>query len=319
MSFWERYKKLIDLLILLGVVLGVTFTVKYYLQPFISMVLIFFLASPMYLFFIKMKIPDKISGALSILFFNLILLIGIIYLGSSIYTFVTTLYERNMEFIENIIGQLLSIFNSSFRDLNIGEGIMTLLQKDFVRTSALSTGEFFVSYFIGNISAFFLLVDREKFVSLIKIILPESIVSMIKRQRGSLKELFTVQIILVLVSTLEIIIGFLIFKIPNAFLLGVICGVLDLLPYVGTIIVFIPIIIYNIIVKNYLLAFGVLVLFVFVQVVREVLEAKFLSNKLELHPLLVLLSIYIGVKLFGLLGIFVGPIFGMLAKEVIYS
>lgn len=319
MSFWERYKKLIDLLILLCVVIGITFTVKYYLQPFISMILIFFFASPIYLFFLKIKVPDKISGALSILLLNVILLVGVIYLGSSIYIFCSTLYEKNIEFIENIIKQLLGIFNGSFNNLNIGDGIMTIIQKDFVRSGALSTGEFFIAYFIGNISAFFLLVDRWKFISFIKLMLPDSVLIMIKKQRKSLNELFVIQIILILVSTLEIIIGFLIFKIPNAFLLGIICGVLDLLPYVGTIIVFIPIIIYNIIIKNYLLAFGILTLFVFVQVVREILEAKFLSNKLELHPLLVLLSIYIGVKLFGLLGIFVGPIFSMLAKEVIYS
>jgi len=54
-------------------------------------------------------------------------------------------------------------------------------------------------------------------------------------------------------------------------------------------------------------------------VVREFLEAKYLSDKLELHPLLILISVYIGVKLFGVLGIVVGPMYGIIAKEIIYS
>ena len=55
------------------------------------------------------------------------------------------------------------------------------------------------------------------------------------------------------------------------------------------------------------------------QVVREILEAKFLGDKLDIHPLVILLSIYIGVKVFGILGILVGPMYSILAKEIIYS
>ena len=55
------------------------------------------------------------------------------------------------------------------------------------------------------------------------------------------------------------------------------------------------------------------------QVVREILEAKFLGDKLEIHPLVILLSIYIGVEVFGILGILVGPMYSILAKEIIYS
>ncbi|MGL4774400.1 MAG: AI-2E family transporter [Clostridium sp.] len=319
MGFWEKYKKLIDLGILFILVVGITFTIKYYFQPFISMIVLFFLASPIYMFLRKLNISNKISGAISILFLNLALIVILFYLGSSIYTFGVSLYEKNLEFIQEVINQIASMLSNNFKEINLGGSLMTLLQKDFVRTGAIGTGEFILAYFIGNISAFFLLIDREKFVNLFTILLPEGIIKTIKKQRVNIKQMLTIQIILILISTLEIMVGFLIMGIPNAFLLGIICGVLDFLPYVGTIIVFIPIIIYNILVKNYLLATGVIILFILVQVVREVLEAKFLSNKLELHPLLVLLSIYIGVNLFGMLGVFVGPVFGMFAKEIIYS
>ena len=57
------------------------------------------------------------------------------------------------------------------------------------------------------------------------------------------------------------IIGFKILRVPSAIFLGFVCGILDILPYVGTIIVFIPIIIYNIIMKEYLLVVGLIALF----------------------------------------------------------
>ena len=120
-------------------------------------------------------------------------------------------------------------------------------------------------------------------------------------------------------STFITYLGFKILNIPNAFVLAIICGILDVLPYIGTIIVFIPIIIYNIIVKDYFLVFGIICLYILIQVLREILEAKFLSDKLQLHPLLVILSVYIGIKLFGFIGLIVGPMYGILAKDIIFN
>ncbi|NFT07127.1 AI-2E family transporter, partial [Clostridium botulinum] len=76
---------------------------------------------------------------------------------------------------------------------------------------------------------------------------------------------------------------------------------------------------YNIVMKDYLTAFGLMCLYLLVQVIREILEAKFLSDKLDIHPLIILISIYIGVEVFGILGILVGPMYSILAKEIVYS
>ena len=176
-----------------------------------------------------------------------------------------------------------------------------------------------MSYFIGNVCAYFLLVDRDKMIGLLKRILPKDIINKATYQRKNLREMLVIQGTLIIMSTIEIIIGFVILKVERPIFLGVICGILDILPYVGTIIVFMPIIIYNIIIKDYLIAFGLILLYILVQVIREILEAKFLSNKLEVHPLLIFLSIYIGIKIFGILGLIVGPLYVILAKEIIYN
>ena len=91
------------------------------------------------------------------------------------------------------------------------------------------------------------------------------------------------------------------------------------MPYIGTIIVFIPIIIYNIIVNNYFSTFGIILLYILGQIIREVLEAKFLSSRLDIHPIVIFISMYLGVKIFGVLGILVGPMYSIMAKEIIYD
>ena len=58
-------------------------------------------------------------------------------------------------------------------------------------------------------------------------------------------------------------------------------------------------------------SFCLICLYLLVQVIREILEAKFLSSKLEIHPLVILLSLYIGVNLFGILGILAGPMYSI--------
>ena len=318
MDFFKKYKKLIDLILLFIFIFIITLLIKTYLRPFISMIVIYIVSSPLYKILKKLNIPKKLSAILAVFIVNLFLVIIIIYLGNSIYCLIKQIYDNNIRHIEIF----LSYIKNLLKHINIDysyESIFSFFNKDLIKAKAISTGEELISYFIGNISAFFILIDIDKIKKLIKNTMPIDFILKFYNEKESIKEMIIIEGILVIISTLEIIIGFIIFKVPKAFMFGVICGILDILPYVGTIIVFIPIIIYNIILREYLRVFGLIFLFILVQVVREILEAKFLSDKLDLHPLLILLSIYIGVKIFGMLGIIIGPMYGILAKGIVYS
>lgn len=318
-NIFKMYKKLFSLLLCLILVVVGTFIIKYYFKPFLTMIIMIIICTPAYSIMIKAKIPNRIAGALSIISINTLMILIAIYLGSEIFNICKKVYLTNVEWINKFIQDISIALNLDLQNLRIGKGVVSILNDQNIRKGAISTGEGVVAYFIGNICTFFILVDRRSMVSLIYMLLPEDMILRFKSQKENFTHMITIEGILVLISTLEIIIGFIILNIPNSFMLGVFCGVLDVLPYVGTIIVFIPIIIYNIIMKNYLIAFGLICLYILVEVIREILEAKFLGEKLDIHPLVILLSIYIGVKIFGILGILVGPMYSILAKEIIYS
>jgi len=296
-----------------------TFFIKYYFKPFLSMIIIAVICTPIYKIMIKAKIPNKIAGALSIIIVNIIILLIGIYLGSEIISVFKKLYSSNMDVISKFMQDISIVLNIDFKELKIGKSVISIINDNNIRRGAVSTGESILAYFIGNVCTFFILIDNKKMLELISMLFPKEIMLKFTNQKENFIQMIVIEGILVIITTLEIIIGFLILKVPNFFTLGVICGILDILPYVGTIIVFIPIIIYNIIMKNFLCAFGLICLYILVQVVREILEAKFLGDKLDIHPLVILLSIYIGVEVFGILGILVGPMYGILAKEIIYS
>ena len=176
------------------------------------------------------------------------------------------------------------------------------------------------SYLYSREGIFFLTnTAREKVRELLLKIIPSHILSDITERKNNLSQVIKIELMLVCITTTIIITGFIILHIPSGFFLGILCGILDILPYVGTIIVFIPIIIYNIVVKKYLIVIGMISLYILSQLIREILELKFLSSKLEIHPLAIMLSIYIGAEIFGVIGILVGPIYCLVAKDILYG
>lgn len=96
---------------------------------------------------------------------------------------------------------------------------------------------------------------------------------------------------------------------------GILAGILDMLPFIGTGIVLVPIGIWQLINGNYVQMIVCLILYVVCICVREFLEPKLIGSRMGIAPVLMLLAIYAGIQLFGISGIIKGP----LAMIVIYE
>jgi hypothetical protein len=64
----------------------------------------------------------------------------------------------------------------------------------------------------------------------------------------------------------------------------------------------------NIIMKHYSLAAALLVLYGVIVVTRQIIEPKIMGKNIGLHPLATLISLYIGMRIFGIIGILIGPL-----------
>lgn len=315
----KSYIKIFSLILLLILTVISTFLIKYYFKPFMVILIMSIICMPVYKFMIKLSIPEKFAGAATLIIVNVLLILIIIYMGGEIYSILRNLYSSNINIINNIIQNISKAISIDLNDLKIGKSVFSIINDTNFRQGAVSTGESILAYFIANICTFFILVDKRSMIDVIYKLFPEEIIRKFRRQKNNFVNMISIQGVLILISTIEIIVGFFILGIPKSLMLGLICGLLDVLPYVGTIIVFIPIIIYNIIMNNYIVVFGLICVYILVQIIREILEAKFIGNKLDIHPLVIFISIYIGVKVFGILGILVGPMYGIIAKEIIYG
>ncbi|MGL5647156.1 MAG: AI-2E family transporter [Clostridium sp.] len=300
----------------IGIVIFI-FLVEKYFKPFIWILILYFLGNPINKF-LREKIRYKgLSAGITILFLNAIVIITILYLWNALYSEISEIIRNNVMEIKEILMKGEKFIEGIIGEINIIKSIGNIMNFDYIKIGAETTGDNIIAYFIGNACTFFALADKEKIKRKIKELIPNKINKRILRIMINLKNVLKIQFVLLMISTTIIIIGFKVLRIENSVLIGIVCGILDILPYVGTIIVFIPIIIYNIIVKKYLISFGLVCLYLLIQIIREILEAKLVSNKFNIHPLLSFLSIYIGVKIFGFIGIFIGPIFCMTLLDII--
>ncbi len=109
------------------------------------------------------------------------------------------------------------------------------------------------------------------------------------------------------------ILGLKIIGIRTAFSLGFVVGLLNIIPYFGPILGFIPAVLMALTggIKPAILTLVVLV--VVQQLESGFITPKVVGNSLGLHPLFIIISLLIGGKLFGLAGMILAvPVTGIL-------
>lgn len=121
-------------------------------------------------------------------------------------------------------------------------------------------------------------------------------------------------LMIMLLTFLEVLIGLSILKVRYALLMSLIIAAVDILPILGTGTVLIPWSVFSYATGDGRLGTGLLILYAAVLILRQLIEPKIVGSSLGLHPLATLASIYLGLKLIGLGGIFIGPAIALMMK-----
>ena len=124
------------------------------------------------------------------------------------------------------------------------------------------------------------------------------------------------QVVLIFMIMGVCIAGFYLIGVSSAILLGVLAGLMDALPFIGTSIVLIPTAVIFFLEKEALKGGVVLVIYLICVGIREFMEPKLMGKELDIIPVVMLISIFAGVKLFGVSGIIKGPLAIVLYKNI---
>jgi len=165
---------------------------------------------------------------------------------------------------------------------------------------------------ISILAAFFISKDFYKLKERFYRTLPPFLEGRISIVAGDLKKaLFgfvKAQFTLISITGFIVIVGLLILRVNYAFTIGIVTGIVDLLPLLGTGSIFVPWIIYLFIKGNYGLVIGLSILYAVVVIQRQIMEPKIVADNIGLDPLITLMAIFVGLKLLGVLGLIIGPV-----------
>lgn len=96
-------------------------------------------------------------------------------------------------------------------------------------------------------------------------------------------------------------------KAPYVIMLGLVIALFDSLPIVGSGLILWPWAGYLALTGNHPQAAGLMVLYGVIAVIRNVLGPRILGDQIDMHPLAAIAAIFLGIKIFGAIGILAGP------------
>ena len=180
------------------------------------------------------------------------------------------------------------------------------------------------SIFIGTIvtfiSSYFFIAEREEVIIWAKKVAPDPLVERMSMVMDNLKYAvggyFKAQFKIMIVVCLILIVGFVILDVHFYFLLAILIALLDFLPFFGTGTALIPWGLYKLIVGDYKMVIGLVILYGVTQLVRQLIQPKLVGDSMGLKPLLTLVFLYAGYKIGGVIAmIFAVPI-GMIVMNL---
>ena len=182
----------------------------------------------------------------------------------------------------------------------------------FVTNCATSIPGLIVQIVITVISTFFILLDYEKICKFLLQLVPAGRRELFSTSMHYTRTMIAVYIksysLLFLLTFVELSIGFLILGVKHATFIAFTISIFDLMPILGTGGIVLPWALLALMLGNWGRAVGLLVLYLVITGIRQTLEPKIVGKQIGLHPLATLVSMLIGLELFGIVGLFGIPV-----------
>ena len=328
---WEKIKNN-EIIILLFITGAVYFFLKY-LTPLLAPVLTAVLFVTMFGPLLK-DIHDKFHinrqiGAVFLLilagvFLSLILWILISWIVGSLPSWVSGLSSVENEILDfvsrtcSLVGKLVGVDSVYLENMLVGkinEGFDTFKNQILhgVLTQSLQyagiiirVGGFLITFIITTV---LLAKDYDDIMN--RLLDREDCHVFLELMCGIIRYIATyvkAQLIIMAVISGVAVAGLSLLQIRHGVLWGTLAGLLDALPLIGTGVVLIPLAISQFFAGSYAKGIFCLGIYGLCAFVREITEPKLIGKSIGVTPVMVLISLYVGIRLFGAWGIIKGPL-----------
>lgn len=278
----------------------------------------------------KIHLPKKLTAALLLLtvfsLLSIFLALGINRLANELGRLVDRFASRDQltRLIDEIehMEQRIPFLEANEKLRESLEDVIASLLREGAATIASAITSFATSFLralpsimlfviVTVISSFYFVLDLDAVHRAMTAALPDKIThrlpSIKDRVRRFLVKYLRVYLFLMLITFCELFVGFFILGMDYAFLLALIISVIDILPVLGVGTVLVPWSIVELLTRDFRTGFGILILWAVITVVRQVAEPHIVGETIGLHPLLTLVGMYVGFRLFGIPGMLLAP------------
>lgn len=122
--------------------------------------------------------------------------------------------------------------------------------------------------------------------------------------------------IILCITFAELAVGLLFLRQRHAILIALAVAILDIFPVLGTGLVLVPWGAVTLLVGSTAKGIGLLSLWLIILVVRQIIEPRILGHQVGLHPVVTLIAMFFGARLFGPVGLLLLPILCAVLKSL---
>lgn len=310
------FLKQIGLLVII-ILIGVELTVqlKYFIPGFFGAITLYILYRSWFHRLIEKKYWKKWMAALALILGNLILVILPIFAIVKVLVPRIKLVLNNTDTINTKVGSVVNSIKSYFPSLSISHDQMTKAMQEaalyipkLLNATASVISNIAVAFFIF----YFMLMSSVKMEEKLASFLPLST----KNKDTLWKETKNLVIsnaigipVLALCQACIAIIGYWIFGVHEFVLWGLLTGAASIIPVIGTMIVWIPICAIMFLNADTARAIGLLIYCgAIVANTDNVLRFTLMKRFGNVHPLITVFGVIVGLQLFGIMGLIFGPL-----------
>lgn len=259
-----------------------------------------------------------------------------VYIRTAVVFYIPQIYAKDiepslMEVIDSLEKSLSRLDPSMISTLeeitmnlvkSLGESISSLSMKVIgaISNYASTLPGFLIRVLFTVISTFFLTIDYDKVMGFLLRQLKEKPRKLALEVKdyviNTLFKCIRSYALIMCITFIELSIGLTILRIDNAILIAFLISIFDILPVLGTGGIMIPWTILTAVQGDYTLALGLLCVYLVVTVIRNILEPKIVGSQVGLHPLVTLMSMFVGAQVLGVFGLFGFPITLSLIKNL---
>ena len=229
---------------------------------------------------------------------------------------VMLVYNWGVDTLEHLDPALLSALESVVESLLSGlKNLVSLISGFAVNlVSGLATGipSLIFSLLTMIFSTIFVVADYERISSFASQHVPQIVKTVLTNIRIYLTDtLFVVirsYVLIMLLTFTELSILFAVFGIENPMVKAAFIAVLDIMPILGTGGIMIPWAVISLVLGYTKLGIELFVIYGIVTVIRNYVEPKIVGTQLGLHPIITLVAMFVGLRIFGFWGLFGLPV-----------